>query len=217
MRSRVRKRLTSQERRAKILSAAVRAFAREGYDAATMDDIATRALVTKPVLYDHFSSKQALFRTALEAIRDGLIAKGKSIVEAGDDPERTFRRAIDAFLRFVEREPDAARVLLTVPSSDPVAAQLSRRVQAGASAGLAALVVTFMPDSAPWRLQAATEFLKEGLHAVAIWWLANPSHSREEMVDVIAGMVWPGLRTGAHGAGTRRKKRAMGRPCQGDK
>jgi hypothetical protein len=98
-----------------------------------------RAQVTKPVLYDHFSSKQTLFLTVLESIRDGLIAKGRSIVEAGGDLEQRFRLSVDAFLEFVEREPEAARVLLTVPSGDAAAAKLSRKVQAGASAGLATL------------------------------------------------------------------------------
>src|SRR5581483_8150075 len=96
----------------------------------------TRARITKPVLYDHYSSKHALFREALESIRDRLIGKGKSIVEAGGDPEHQFRLAVDAFLKFVEQEPDAARVLLRVPSGDATAAQLSREVQAGASAGI---------------------------------------------------------------------------------
>ena len=192
--SRVRKRLSAAERRAGILSAAVHAFAIEGYDETSMDRIAAGAKVSKPVLYDHFSSKQALFLAVLESIRDGLIAKGKSIVATDSPPEQKFRRAIDAFLHFVEHEPDAARVLLTVPRGDPVAAKLSREIQAGASAGIAGLLLTFMPASPPWRLLAATEFLKEGLHALAEWWLANPGPTREELVDVVARLVWPGLR-----------------------
>jgi AcrR family transcriptional regulator len=209
MESSVRKRLSADERRAKILSAAVRAFARNGYDGTTMDGIAKRAQVTKPVLYDHFSSKQALFLAVLETIRDGLIAKGKLIVAAGGDPEQTFRRAVDAFLQFVEQEPYAARVLLTVPSGDPLAARLSRKVQAGATASLGALLVAFMAERTPWRLQAATEFLKEGLHAVAIWWLANPGPSREEIMEVITRIVWHGLRVAPRSAGTRRKGRTV--------
>ena len=87
MMSRSRKRLTAEERRAKILSAAVQAFAFDGYDNTSMDRVADLAKVTKPILYDHFPSKQALYLTMLESIRDGLIAKGKAIAEAGDDPE----------------------------------------------------------------------------------------------------------------------------------
>jgi AcrR family transcriptional regulator len=191
MMSRSRKRLTAEERRAKILSAAVQAFAFDGYDNTSMDRVADLAKVTKPILYDHFPSKQALYLTMLESIRDGLIARGKVIAEAGDDPELKFRRAIDAFLQFVERQPDAARVLLTVPRGDAAAAKVSRAVQAGASAGIASLLAVVMPGSSPGRLLAAAEFLKEGLHAVARWWLENPGLSREELVDVITGLVSP--------------------------
>jgi AcrR family transcriptional regulator len=162
MASRARKRLSAAERRVKILAAAVRAFAAEGYDETAMDRIAARAGVSKPVLYDHFPSKQALFLAVLESIRDGLLARGKAIAETDSNPQEKFRRSVDAFLQFVEQEPDAARVLLTIPRGDPRAAKVSRAVQAGASAGIARLLVSFMPGSAPWRLQAATEFLKEG-------------------------------------------------------
>ena len=84
MRSRAGKRLTAGERRATILAAAVRAFAAEGYDDTSMDRIAALAKVSKPVLYDHFPSKQALFLTVLQGARDGLIAKGQAITGDGD-------------------------------------------------------------------------------------------------------------------------------------
>jgi AcrR family transcriptional regulator len=194
MASRVRKRLSAVERRDVILAAAVRAFAAEGYDETSMDRIAARAKVSKPVLYDHFPSKQALFLAVLESIRDALIGRGQAIAETISDPRERFRRGVDAFLQFVEQQPDAARVLLIVPRGDPRTAQLSRKVQAGASAGIAGLLAPFMPDSSRWRLHASTEFLKEGLHAIAEWWLVNPGPSREELVDVVMRMVWNGLR-----------------------
>jgi len=193
MASRVRKRLTAEARRAKILSAAVRAFAVDGYDNASMDRIATLAGVTKPVVYDHFPSKQALFLTVLETIRDSLLAKGKAIAQTGKHPEEKFRRAVDVFLEFVERDPNAARVLLMVPQGDPVAARLSRKVQAGASAGIASLLVASMRGSPPWRLQATAEFLKAGLHAIAEWQLEHSAAPRDDLVDVVMRLVWRGL------------------------
>jgi AcrR family transcriptional regulator len=199
MASRVRKRLTAAERRARILAAAVRAFALEGYDETAMDRIAARARISKPVLYDHFASKQALFLAVLESIRDGLIADGQSIAASDDDPQQRFRRGVDAFLRFVEQQPDAARVLLTVPRGDPRTARLSRAVQAGASAGIARLLAPYMPDSPPGHLDAATEFLKAGLHAIGEWWLDNPGPSREELVDVVMRIAWSGLCRLPHG------------------
>lgn len=206
MMSRARKRLSAEQRRARILAAAVSAFARDGYDGTTMDAIAAGAEITKPVLYDHFPSKQALFLAVLEAIRDSLIARGKTIALDRGSPEQKFRRSVDAFLEFVEQSPDAARVLLTVPVGEPIASGLSREVQAGASAGIAALLAEFMPDQAPWRLESATAFLKEGLHAIAVWWLDHPGPSREEIADVVLDVAWLGLRTraGADGETTGR-------------
>ena len=193
MDSRVKKRLSAEARRARIIAAAVAAFARDGYDGTTMDAIAAGAAITKPVLYDHFPSKQALFLAVLQSIRDGLLARGQAIVREDADPEQRFRRSVDAFLAFVEQAPEAARVLLTVPAADPVAAKVSREVQAGASAGIAALMAEFMPDHAPWRVAATAAFLKEGLHAVAVWWLDHPGPSRGEVVEIVVGAAWLGL------------------------
>jgi AcrR family transcriptional regulator len=181
-------------------------FSRHGYDATKMDDIAARATISKPVLYDHFPSKRALFQATLESIRDRLIDSGRAVVNAPAAPETKFRHAIDAFLQFVEQEPHAARVLLMVPSGDPIAAKLSREVQAGASSGIAALLTSFMHQETPRRLQVTAEFLKEGLHAVAVWWLDHADVSREELVDAVTGIAWTGLQAEAQAARTRSDK-----------
>ncbi|OJX15314.1 MAG: hypothetical protein BGO82_11620 [Devosia sp. 67-54] len=193
MNSRGRKRLSAGERRAQIIEAAVAAFARDGYDATRMDDIAVQAGITKPVLYDHFSSKRALFLAVLQTIRDDLAARGRAIAQDEGSPEQKFRRSVDAFLAFVEQAPDAARVLLTVPTGDPVAASVSREVQTGASAGIAALLAESMPARTPWHLQATAAFLKEGLHAVAVWWLDHPGPSRAAVADIVLDAAWRGL------------------------
>ena len=101
-----RKRLSPTERRSKIFSASVGLFAARGYDGVSMDEIATAAGVTKPVLYDHFQSKQALFKAVLAAIRDDLISRGQSIAAAAEGAEQSFRAGVDAFFAFVEQEPE---------------------------------------------------------------------------------------------------------------
>jgi hypothetical protein len=101
-------------------------------------------------------------------------------------------------------------VLLTIPRGDPRAAELSREVQAGASAGIARLLAAYMPGSTPWRLRAATEFLKEGLHAIGEWWLENPGPSRQDLVDVVMRIAWFGFHrrsSGRRGDKQREKQR----------
>ena len=61
-----RRRIPAEERRVRILDAAVEVFAEHGYDAAKMQDIAARAGVVPSVLYDHFGSKRELHITVLE-------------------------------------------------------------------------------------------------------------------------------------------------------
>lgn len=111
------------------------------------------------------------------------------------EPEPKFRRAIDAFFLFIEQQPVAARVLLSTPTDNLVAAELSRAVQVGASARLVVLLATFMRGDASPRVQAATEFLKHGLHALGLWWFDHPDVARAELVDVVMRIAWLGLQT----------------------
>src|SRR5215207_1499997 len=158
-------RLPGPERRHRILTAAIDAFASRGYDAASVSQIATAAGITKPVLYDHFASKRRLFEEAVEEIRDELIARGAEVMGRDAPIEERIRAAIDAFFAYVEERPAAARVLLVVPRGEPALAEVSRRVQAEATAGIAALLaaepglLAGAPDRER-RLELVTEFLK---------------------------------------------------------
>ena len=193
MKSRPQKRLTLDQRRARILAAAIRLFARKGYEGASMSGIAAAAGITKPVLYDHFASKDALFETLLRSIRDDLLAKGRAIAQSSVSDRLTFRSAVDAFFAFVEGQPDAAKILLIVPQGNPVTVKLSRNVQQGATAAISQLLKSYLPAGGTWEYEAAGEFLKEGLHALAKWWLSHPGPSRHEIVDLVMKACWSGF------------------------
>lgn len=159
-----------------------------------MSAIAAGAGITKPVLYDHFASKEALFETLLCSIRDDLLAKGRAIGQSSASDEHRFRSAVDAFFAFVEGQPDAAKILLIVPQGNPVTLKLSRDVQRGATAAISRLLKSCLPAGRTWQYEAAGEFLKEGLHALAKWWLSHPGPSRDDIVDVVMKACWRGFR-----------------------
>ncbi len=69
------------ERRAQLLELATRVFTERGYQATSMDDIARAAGVTKPVLYQHFSSKEDLYGEVIEITGATLLAEVRSIAE----------------------------------------------------------------------------------------------------------------------------------------
>jgi AcrR family transcriptional regulator len=210
-------RLSGPERRRRILEAAVQAFAARGYDGASVGEIATAAGITKPVLYDHFPSKRRLFVELMEGIRDELVGRGASAM-AGDAPlERRIRAAISAFFSYVEDRPAAVRVLLVVPMGDPDLVDAARQVQAGATAGLTALLsaedqlLAGEPDR-DRRLELTTELLKQGLHGLAEWWAEHPDVPRPVLVDAVTDLVWGGLRAhlGPAGAGSAAAEPAPG-------
>jgi AcrR family transcriptional regulator len=104
-----RKRLTRAERREVIERAATEVFAEHGYGGASIDEIAARSGVSAPVVYDHFASKEDLYRRLLERQRDDLVAfwaarlplpEGRDALEA----------LIDAYYQYVEAHPFAYRM-----------------------------------------------------------------------------------------------------------
>jgi AcrR family transcriptional regulator len=158
-----------------------------------MSGIAAAAGVTKPVLYDHFASKDALFETLLRWIRDGLLATGQAIGQSSASDEAKFRSSVAAFFAFVEAQPDAAKILLIVPQGNPVTIRLSREVQLGATAAISHLLKSYLPAGETWQHEAAGEFFKEGLHALAKWWLNHPGPSRDDIVEIVMRACWNGF------------------------
>jgi AcrR family transcriptional regulator len=202
-----RKRLSSDERRARVLAAALRSFARKGYDGASMDDIAAAARITKPVLYDHFNSKQMLFTAVLESVRDELLSRGLSLLSHPASLEEGLRASIEAFFLFAAEKPDSIRVLLKIPKTNRVAAAISENIQAGASASFVSMMLAIWPTAEPWRLMAATEFVKGGLHELAEWAIDARTISVGQLVGVVTDLIWKGLASSGRPRRTRKSKR----------
>jgi AcrR family transcriptional regulator len=191
-------RLSSPQRRRRILDAATEIFAERGYDAASVGEIAAASGITKPVLYDHFQSKHDLFVELMETIRDELIGRGAKALAVDAPLEHRVRAAVAAFFAYVEERPASARVLLAVPRGDPELVEPARQVQVGATAVITALLaaerqlLADAPDR-DLRLELFTEFLKQGLHGLAEWWVAHPEVRRETLVDGVMDLTWAGL------------------------
>ena len=95
-------RLPRRERRAQLLSSALEVFVAQGYHAAAMDDIAERAGVSKPVLYQHFPGKLDLYLALLDAACDDddrQLPRARS--PSTDDNKHAGRRGDDAFYDYV--------------------------------------------------------------------------------------------------------------------
>jgi AcrR family transcriptional regulator len=187
-------RLPAAERREQLLHTAVGVFAENGYHATSMNDVADAAGVTKPVLYQHFSSKRELFIELLDEIGAELrdtIAKATSDASG---PRQQIENGFRAYFSFVGESTDAFRVLFgSGARRDPEFASFARNVEASIAAAIAELIVV-EGEPVAHRLLLAHSIV--GMtEAASRYWLA---HDREPDVDTLAmqlsQLAWSGLR-----------------------
>src|SRR5262245_10021020 len=105
-----RQRLSSRERREQLLAVARAVFAQRGYEVASVDEIAQAAGVSKPIIYEHFGSKDGLHAAVVEREMDDLVAAVTEGMSRGGARQR-WERAAYAFMAYVERAPDGFAVL----------------------------------------------------------------------------------------------------------
>jgi AcrR family transcriptional regulator len=175
-----------------ILDVAGQAFARGGYHAASMDEIAELAGVSKPMLYAYFGSKEGLYvayvdRTGRELVERLVAAAGRD-----DPPSKQLRARIAEFLSFVEEHRDGWTVLFReVISSQPLEAEVSqlRRQIAEAVRRMVETSVPYEDDS----FAAATDGIAHAIvgagESLANWWLEHPDVERDQVADWYVAMV----------------------------
>jgi len=175
------------------VSAAAKVFAERGYAEAAMERIAQAAGVTKPVLYDHFESKEALFVAVLESMRDRLLAEGRKAASAGATGQARVRAAVRGLLDVAEAAPDAMRVLVCARYGDPVGAKLAKAVQSSAIDSIAAMLAPTSAIGEAWARLATAQFVMSGLHAIALWWFENAGTPKDALAEIAAAIVWRGV------------------------
>lgn len=99
-----------QETRNALLAAGRQLFARRGYAAVSMDDVAAHAGLTKGALYHHFKNKRDLFRAILEALETELVREITHALDGVSDPWHTLTTGLRAFLQAATR-PAALRII----------------------------------------------------------------------------------------------------------
>src|SRR5256714_8181380 len=104
-------RLSRDARRIQLLGAARDVFAAQGYHAAAMDDIAERAGVSKPVLYQHFPGKLDLYHALLTTYADELANRLRAAIEHTTDNHDRVHGAVAAYFDFVAGEGEAFRLV----------------------------------------------------------------------------------------------------------
>jgi AcrR family transcriptional regulator len=187
-------RLRAAERRAQLLGVARRLFARDGYRGASMESIAEAAGVTKPVLYQHFSSKRALYSALLANDLGRLTQELEAAFSQAEDNEERLRRGFGAYLDFVDRHEDAFRLLFTEALG--LDADFQRQVTEFRRwvAARVARIIAAEAGLAPPRARALAAAIVGMAEGAVGWWLdeRRPLEPRE-LADELAGLAWKGF------------------------
>ena len=123
-----------EEKRRLLLDAAVRVFARKGYHASRVGDIAEEAGVAYGLLYHYFGSKEDVLRSVFRETWRALIETIESVEEGGDPPREQLRKVAEILLRSWRRDPDLVRVLvLEVTRSQHLPGEVDEIVEAFAA------------------------------------------------------------------------------------
>ncbi|BFU47149.1 TetR/AcrR family transcriptional regulator [Krasilnikovia sp. MM14-A1004] len=187
-------RLPRSARRKQLLAAAQQIFVAHGYHAAAMDDIAERAGVSKPVLYQHFPGKLELYLALLDVHCDSIIAKVRGAMLATPDNKERVRGAVRAYFDFMDHESEAFRLVFESDlRNDPQVRERVERVEQGC---IVAVTDTIISDTGLSTDQA--ELLASGLVGAAgqsaQFWLANGRRTnKEEAEALVAALIWRGI------------------------
>jgi len=188
-------RLPRRERRAQLLDSALGVFVAQGYHAAAMDDIADRAGVSKPVLYQHFPGKLELYLALLDASCDTIISGCREALEATQDNKLRVAAAIDAFYTYVAHDAGAFRLVFESDlTNEPAVREQVDRVTAECARMIADVISddTGLPGEAA-RLLAVS--LVGMAQVSARFWLTEAGGlQRHEAAALVAGLAWRGIR-----------------------
>jgi AcrR family transcriptional regulator len=177
------RRLRRAERREQLLAAATQAFARTGFAATSLDDIAQAAGISRVLLYRHFDSKTDLYRAVLDrAIRRLTAAVGT----------RNFTYAsIDALLQAAAEDPDGFRLLFHHAAREPEFRPQMDRFQRGMVATARRELTRIIPDRA-WAQWAAQLAPVVAIEAVMAWLDAgqpDPDQAADRIRQALAGVI----------------------------
>lgn len=180
-----------------MLESAEEVFAERGYQATSMDEIALRVGVTKPMLYEYFGSKDGLLRACLGRARQQLHDATVAAVQAGGEPREVMLRALRAFFAFVDEHAAAWSVLRNeaMLTTGPGVGEIEeiRRQQSDYTQALLA----GMPGASEVgavELQLRAEMITGACERVAVWraGLDEPL-SADRAAEVLLDALWPGL------------------------
>jgi AcrR family transcriptional regulator len=188
-----RSRMTAAERREQLIAIARGLFAERGFDGTSIEEIAARAEVSKPVVYEHFGGKEGLYAVVVDREVRSLLTMMQAALTAGH-PRMLLEQAAVALLDYIEQSSDGFRILVR---DSPI----------GSASGSFVSIIGDIANRVEYIL--AAEFKSRGFDAKAApmysqmlvgmvgttgqWWLDERKPSKEQVAAHLVNLAWNGL------------------------
>ena len=188
-----RSRMTGAARREQLIEIARGLFAERGFDAASVEEIAARAGVSKPVVYEHFGGKEGLYAVVVDREVLSLLSMMQTALTAGQ-PRMLLEQAATALLDYIEQSSDGFRILVrdspigsATSSFVSIISDVASRVEHILAAEFTAR--GFDAGAAPMYAQ----MLIGMVGTTGQWWLDARHPSKEVVAAHLVNLAWNGL------------------------
>ncbi|SDN45635.1 TetR/AcrR family transcriptional regulator [Geodermatophilus sp. DSM 45219] len=186
--------MTAAQRRAQLLDVGREVFAQRGYEGTSIEELAARADVSKPVVYEHFGGKEGLYAVVVDREMQRLLDRFTSALAAGGPLRELLERAALVLLDYIEQDTDGFRVLSRdspVAGAPDGAPSLIGEVAHRVEHVLAAQFGDRGPD--PALAELYSQALVGMVAQVGQWWLERGSPTKQEVAAHLVDLAYDGL------------------------
>lgn len=189
-----KRRMSGPERREQLVGVGRTVFAEKGYEATSVEEIADRAGVSKPVVYEHFGGKEGLYAVIVDREVAELTARMADAMQS-TTPRGAGEQAAMAFLGYIEEHEEGFRILVHDAPSGMGSGSLGSVINDVATRVEQLLLATFKDRGFDKRtVPMYARMLVGAVALVGEWWLETGKPAREQVAAHVVNLMWNGLK-----------------------
>ena len=187
-------RLPRDERRAQLLVAALEVFTVAGYHSAAMDEIADRAKVSKPVLYQHFPSKLELYLAVLDLHIDSLVFAIQKAIASNRENSSRVAATVEAYFGFIDSEGEAFRLLFESDMNlEPQVRERLNRMTYDCAAAVSAVISIDTGLGKEESMMLAVGIIGTVQTTARHWLDRDGKIDRQRATELVMNLIWRGI------------------------
>ncbi|MET9228135.1 TetR/AcrR family transcriptional regulator [Lentzea sp. NPDC003310] len=191
--------MTGKERREQLLDVSRALFAEKGFDATSIEEIAHRASVSKPVVYEHFGGKEGIYAVVVDREMQRLMDQITTALDDDSHPRELLEQAACALLDYIEGSTDGFRVLVRDSPVASTSGTFSSLLNDIASQVEHVLGLHFAKRGHDRKLAPLYAQALVGMVALTgQWWLEARKPKKDEVAAHLVNLAWNGLSAMEH-------------------